>query len=121
MPRPKKNTFKHRTINRAGGTEYYANTQGVPKGKKYKQKVSEEESTASELLNKRATAEFSSKELGALMQVPPGGAEPRQIAPTRQFRGVTRDLPEMVVTEPIYETGAFRLPVLNEDEKDSNK
>lgn len=46
----------------------------------------EEGKVAKELLDKRNTAEFSRNELGALMQIAPGGAEPHQIKTgSRQF------------------------------------
>jgi hypothetical protein len=49
---------------------------------------------ASEQLASRPTKDFSRSELGALMQVPPGGAEPHQIKKTsRQFNRVSSDLP----------------------------
>jgi hypothetical protein len=108
---------KTKVIPGAGGTGLYA-AQKAPKSKPAKAALKAEQDTAEELLTKRATAEFSTKELGALMQIPPGGAEPRQIAPTRQFRNVTRDLPEMRVTEPIYDTGGFRLPALNDEDEE---
>jgi hypothetical protein len=59
-----------------------------------------EGAVASELLKKRSTSEFSTAELGALMQVPPGGAEPHQIKTnSRQFNRVANDMPEATVSD----------------------
>lgn len=59
-----------------------------------------EGAVASELLKKRSTNEFSTNELGALMQVPPGGAEPHQIkTKSRQFNRVADQMPEAMVAD----------------------
>lgn len=55
---------------------------------------------ASEKLTNRPTKDFSRDELGALMQVPPGGAEPHQIkTQSRQFNRVAGDMPEATVND----------------------
>lgn len=60
----------------------------------------EEGNVASELLQKRSTSEFSTTELSALMQIPPGGAEPHQIkTKSRQFNRVANDMPEATVND----------------------
>ena len=41
---------------------------------------------AAERLKHRPTKDFSTKELGALMQIAPGEAEPHQVATPRQFK-----------------------------------
>lgn len=62
---------------------------------------------ASEKLAKRPTSDFSTEELGALMQVPPGGAEPHQIkTQSRQFNRVADDLPEVSATDAISNRGS---------------
>lgn len=59
-----------------------------------------EGAVASELLQKRSTSEFSTDELGALMQVPPGGAEPHQIkTQSRQFNRVASQMPESIASD----------------------
>jgi hypothetical protein len=57
---------------------------------------------ASEKIAHRPTKDFSREELGALMQTPPGGAEPHQIkTQSRQFNRVAGDLPEATVNDQV--------------------
>ena len=57
---------------------------------------------ASEKIAHRPTKDFSREELGALMQTPPGGAEPHQIkTQSRQFNRVAGDLPEATVSDRV--------------------
>ena len=66
----------------------------------------EEGAVASELLQKRSTSEFSRDELGALMQVPPGGAEPHQIkTQSRQFNRVAGDMQEIGAMDALGKRG----------------
>jgi len=43
---------------------------------------------ASEKIKNRPTSDFSTEELGSLMQVAPGEATPNQIRPSRQFGAI---------------------------------
>jgi hypothetical protein len=57
---------------------------------------------ASEKIAYRPTSSFSTSELSALMQIPPGGAEPNQIkTQSRQFTRVSNDMPESVVFDRV--------------------
>jgi hypothetical protein len=57
---------------------------------------------ASEKIANRPTKDFSREELGSLMQVPPGGAEPHQVkTQSRQFNRVASDLPEATVNDQV--------------------
>jgi hypothetical protein len=57
---------------------------------------------ASEMIARRPTKDFSREELGSLMQVPPGGAEPHQIkTQSRQFNRVADDMPEATVSDRV--------------------
>jgi hypothetical protein len=72
----------------------------------------EEGAVAADLLKKRSTSEFSRNELGALMQVPPGGAEPHQIKKqSRQFNRVAGDLPESVAFDKVISPATDRRKV----------
>ena len=85
------------SMNKGGG-----NYDPEPKGRVAKaEKILDQESAAHKLAN-RATKDFSTEELGALMQVPPGGAEPHQVkTQSRQFNRVASDLPEATVNDQI--------------------
>ena len=64
---------------------------------------------ASEKLAKRPTSDFSTEELGALMQVPPGGAEQHQIRTRgRQFNRVVNDMPEVGAIDAMTNRGTVR-------------
>jgi hypothetical protein len=68
---------------------------GIKKDVKLTKAEIAEGQAASEKLAKRPTKDFSTEELGALMQTAPGGAEPHQIkTQSRQFKRVVNDLPE---------------------------
>lgn len=55
---------------------------------------------ASEKIANRPTKDFSTEELSALMQVPPGGAEQHQIQKrTRQFNRTVDQMPEAVASD----------------------
>jgi len=84
-------------MNKGGG-----NYDPEPKGRVAKaEKILDQESAAYKLAN-RATKDFSTEELGALMQVPPGGAEPHQVkTQSRQFNRVASDLPEATVNDQV--------------------
>ena len=70
------------------------------KSVKLKDAELEEGAVASDLLKNRSTSEFSTAELGALMQVPPGGAEPHQIrTQSRQFNRVASEMPESIASD----------------------
>lgn len=45
-----------------------------------------EANLATEKLNNRPTSDFSTEELGALMQIAPGAADPHQIRVGKQFK-----------------------------------
>jgi len=81
-------------------TVYKKGRGGGGKSVKLNKQELEEGAVASDLLKKRSTSEFSTTELGALMQVPPGGAEPHQIrTKSRQFNRVANDMPEATVSD----------------------
>lgn len=68
-----------------------------------------EGTAASEKLAKRPTKDFSREELGSLMQVPPGGAEPHQIRTrSRQFRRNADQMPEVGAVDVVTGRGADR-------------
>jgi hypothetical protein len=92
-PRDRKVTLVKQKTVRAGGGE---NRHSVLDDKDI-----EEGKVAKELLDKRNTAEFSRNELGALMQIPPGGAEPHHIRTrSRQFnRQLSNAKPMGVISE----------------------
>jgi hypothetical protein len=71
-----------------------------------------EGTAASEKIAKRPTKDFSREELGALMQTPPGGAEPHQIkTQSRQFNRVAGDLPESVAFDKVISPATDRRKV----------
>lgn len=89
MAGPKTPQFKGKKVSPMGTKG------GGMRGPKLNSAELEEGSAASDLLKKRSTSEFSRNELGALMQVPPGGAEPHQIkTQSRQFNRLVSDMPE---------------------------
>jgi hypothetical protein len=73
-----------------------------PKGRIAKAEMVLDQEKAAHELSHRATKDFSTEELGALMQVPPGGAEPHQVkTQSRQFNRVASDLPEATVNDRV--------------------
>lgn len=81
-------------------TVYKKGRAGSGKSAKLNRAELAEGAVASELLQKRSTSEFSRDELGALMQVPPGGAEPHQIrTQSRQFNRVASQMPESIASD----------------------
>lgn len=64
---------------------------------------------ASERLANRPTKDFSREELGSLMQVAPGGAEPHQIrTQSRQFRRNADSFPEVGAVDVVTARGTDR-------------
>ena len=98
----------------------------IPKARENKRSAAlderdlEEGKVAKELLDTRSTAEFSRDELGALMQMAPGGAEPHHIRTrSRQFkRQMSNAKPTGVIAEgrtsgnqrDLDDKGAIRRP-----------
>ena len=98
----------------------------IPKARENKRSAAldehdlEEGKVAKELLDTRSTAEFSREELGALMQMAPGGAEPHHIRTrSRQFkRQMSNAKPTGVIAEgrtsgnqrDLDDKGAIRRP-----------
>jgi hypothetical protein len=73
-----------------------------PKRKSAKAELVLDQEMAAYKLTNRATKDFSTEELGALMQVPPGGAEPHQVkTQSRQFNRVASDMPEATVNDRV--------------------
>jgi len=81
MPRAKKvSQFKHKEpkVQPMGG-----GTRG--KGSRLSKADIAEGEAAIEKVKNRPTSDFSTEELGSLMQIAPGEAMPNQIRPSRQF------------------------------------
>jgi hypothetical protein len=80
------------SMNKGGGT--------TPKLSNLTKAEIAEGNMASEKIAYRPTSSFSTSELSALMQIPPGGAEQSQVQTTsRQFRRTADQMPEAVATD----------------------
>lgn len=104
MGAPKK-LKRHKTRNRKTTV---STLYGEQQMEKYKEDVDKEAAEAAEKLANRPTKDFSTEELGALMQVPPGGAEQHQIRTrSRQFNRIMNTLPDRL-SKPggIFEEGS---------------
>jgi hypothetical protein len=100
--KPKKN------VNPKGGTDTYAASSAPKQRTKKAEDVLDQEKAAYELTH-RATKDFTRSELGALMQVPPGGAEPHQIKKqSRQFNRVAEDIPKVGAEDSASNRGSIR-------------
>jgi hypothetical protein len=76
------------------------NYKSEPKGRNAKAEVVLDQEKAAYELSNRPTKDFSTEELGALMQVPPGGAETYQVKKqSRQFNRVADQMPEAMVAD----------------------
>ena len=81
MAAPKKNQFKGRKVtpqSKGGGTAEHET--------RLTRAELAEANLATEKLNNRPTSDFSTEELGALMQIAPGAADPHQIRVGKQFK-----------------------------------